>query len=325
MSSLENLKTRLSFQGGQNQENRMINNKLKSLKKALLYSYQAATAILADKREFRCLMNPDKNSLDYEDKIVSIPFRDIRLNKEKDGKTLEGEEEIGLKVGDVFIWKETNTKWLVYLQMIEEEAYFRAQVRKCNCEVLINDTIYDAYIKGPDENTLLWHTRRELGSWSDLNYTAEMYITKNEETEAFFHRFAKIRVKDRPWEVAAVDNISSDGVITLFLQETFKNTIKDQAEAEEAEKTSSEEQDTTLPHISGDAIVYPYDVKRYVIMNESDGEWYLENNNNKAIIFQQDSESAIVEFVTGRSGNVDLVYKKEGIEDVILPITIKPL
>ena len=325
MSSLDNLKDRLSFQGGKIQEDRMINNKLKSLKKALLYSYQAATAILPDQREFRCLMNPDKNSLDYEDKIVSIPFKDICLNKDREGKTLEDEEEIGLKVGDVFTWKETNTKWLVYLRMIEEAAYFRAKARRCNCEVQINDTTYDAYIKGPDTSTLLWHTRRELGSWSDLNYDAEMYITKNEETEAFFHRFAKIEAKGRPWEVAAVDNISSDGVITLFLQETFKNTLRDAAEAEEAEKTAGMSQDTALPHIDGDAIVYPYDVKKYTIMNESDGEWYLENNNNKAIIFQQNSESAIVEFVTGRSGSVDLVYRKEGIEDIILSITIKPL
>jgi len=47
MSSLELLKQRLQYQGG-NQEQRFINDKLKGLKKALLYSYQAATAILED-------------------------------------------------------------------------------------------------------------------------------------------------------------------------------------------------------------------------------------------------------------------------------------
>ena len=323
MSGLENLKARLSYQGG-NQEQRMQSDKLRSLKKALLYSYQAATAILADNREFRCLMNPDKNSLDYEDMILSIPYKDICLNKEKTAeKTSQGEEEIGLKVGDVFTWKETATKWLVYLQMIEEDAYFRAQVRKCNYEIQVNDNIYDAYVKGPDAHTLLWHTRRGVGSWSDLNYDAEMYITKNEETEAFFHRFTKIKIKDKPWEVVAVDNISSEGIITLFLQETFSNTIEEEGKKEEENNSQPGVQDPTQPHIDGDAIVYPYDIKQYTIKNEEGGQWYL--SNNKAKINQQDSSSVTIEITTGRSGSVDLIYKKEGIEDIILSITIQSL
>ena len=75
MQGLSNLNLRLSYSGG-NQEGRMQTDKLKSLKKALLYSYQAATAILQDGREFKCLINPDKNKIDYEDKIISIPYKD---------------------------------------------------------------------------------------------------------------------------------------------------------------------------------------------------------------------------------------------------------
>ena len=60
MSSLDNLRTRLTYQGGIAQEDRMDQDKLRSLKKALLYSYQAQTAILDDDREFKCLINHDK-------------------------------------------------------------------------------------------------------------------------------------------------------------------------------------------------------------------------------------------------------------------------
>ena len=60
MSSLDNLKARLKFNGGASQEDRMDLDKLRSLKKALLYSYQAQTAILNDNREFKCLINHDK-------------------------------------------------------------------------------------------------------------------------------------------------------------------------------------------------------------------------------------------------------------------------
>ena len=101
MSGLDNLNKRLNYRGN-NQQNRMISGKLASLKRALLYSYQAATAILEDGREFRCLINPDKLKTNYDDKIISIPFEDICLNADKIGKTSEGIQPIGIKTGDVF-------------------------------------------------------------------------------------------------------------------------------------------------------------------------------------------------------------------------------
>ena len=97
MSGLENLKTRLNYVGGGNQQGRMNRDKVASLRKALLYSYQAATITLSDNREFRCLINPDKLRNDYDDKIISIPYKDICLNSEKEGTTTVGYEEIGVK------------------------------------------------------------------------------------------------------------------------------------------------------------------------------------------------------------------------------------
>lgn len=78
--SIKNMKTRIGYMGGSKQIDRMNKDKLNSLKKALLYSYQAATAILSDGREFRCLINPNKLSLDLDNKILSIPFVDYVLN-----------------------------------------------------------------------------------------------------------------------------------------------------------------------------------------------------------------------------------------------------
>ena len=118
--SIETMGIRLNFDGGYRQQGRMILDKLRSLKKALLYSYQAGTAILKDGREFRCLMNPDKLKNTYEDKIISIPFKDICIGQivedtdefgnpiryeifpERKGKTSDGEEETGVASGDVF-------------------------------------------------------------------------------------------------------------------------------------------------------------------------------------------------------------------------------
>ena len=88
MSSLDNLKNRIDYNGGKIAEERMNLSKLRSLKKALLYSYQAQTAELTDGRQFRCLINHDKLKEDYDDKIISIPYKDICLNAEgRKGKT----------------------------------------------------------------------------------------------------------------------------------------------------------------------------------------------------------------------------------------------
>ena len=327
MSGLEDLKIRLQYNGGYKQESRMQLDKLRTLKKALIYSYQAATAILEDGREFRCLINPDKNKLDYDDKIISIPYKDICLNKEKSAeKTSQGEEEIGMKVGDVFTWKETNTDWLVYLERLEEDAYFRAEIRKCNNEIEINDKKYKVYTHGPDVESILWHTRRGFGSWSDLNYDLTMWVTKNEDTEAFFHRFNKIEIKGNPWEICAADFDSTPGLIEVQLKETFRNTIADEKKAEEEAlkpiNPEPGEEEQTLPHIIGDAIVYPYDTKTYTIVNLNGGTWKLSNNKAK-ITTQIDSEVTIV-ITTSKSGSIDLIYSKDE-NDIIYNITIKSL
>ena len=58
--------------------------------------------------------------------MISIPFVDVCLN----GASRQ-EEEIGLRPGHTFTWKETDTHWLVYLQYLEELAYFRAAIKSC--------------------------------------------------------------------------------------------------------------------------------------------------------------------------------------------------
>ena len=340
MSGLENLKSRLNYNGGSTQEGRMNLDKLRTLKKTLLYSYQAVTAILADGREFRCLINPDKLKESYDDKIISIPYKDICIGKieinedgeeietinKPNGKTSEKEETIGLKAGDIFKWKENNSYWLVFLQRLEETAYFRAEIRRCQYEVEINDNKYKVYVKGPSESSIIWHTKSNQASssfsWNDLNYDVEMYITKNEETEAYFHRFSKIKIKGKPYEVQGVDNISTEGIIVIALKEYYQNTIEDNiGAAEKLDKPSIEEKDI---YIVGDTEVYPYDEKHYEINdNTLIGTWTVDNK--KVFIKQQNEHSVDIEILTGRSGEFNLIYKQKNKEDIIQKVIIKSL
>jgi hypothetical protein len=329
---LDNLKLRLSYQGGSQQQGRMNVDKLRSLKRSLIYSYQAATAVLADGREFRCLINPDKLKNNYDDKIISIPFKDVRLNIEEDNKiktTSQGEEEIGIKAGDVFTWKENNTYWIVYLQRLEETAYFRAEIRRCQYEIEVNGNKYKVWIAGPSKETVTWHSKNTTPkiTWNDIDYDLEMYVTKTEDTEQFFHRFAKIEIDGKPYEVQAVDSISTEGIIEVALKEDFKNTIKKEliAEATKLEEDNienSEEQDDT-PRIIGNAIVYPYDEQHYEIKNTSDGTWKV--TNEKIKILSQNSDAIDIMINTGRTGKFDLIYQQTSKEDIVLHITINSL
>jgi hypothetical protein len=328
MSGLENLSLRLKYQGG-NQEGRLIKDKQKSLNKALLYSYQAETAVLADGREFRCLINPDKLKNDYDNKIISIPFKDICLNADKKDTTEDGKEEIGMKAGDVFEWKETETYWLVYLQRLEENAYFRAEIRKCRYEVEIGDNKYKIYLCGPAETAIVWHTKKNMAgsgiSWNDLNYDLTMYITKDDVTEEFFHRFAKVKINGKTYEVQAVDAISVEGIIEVALKEDYTNSIQDEIAEGGSQAETPEDEETTDPvaAIKGPEIVYPYDEVDYTIENTSNGEWII--SNNKAYIMSQTDTNVKLMIKTGRSGQFDLIYRKEDEEDIVLHITIDSL
>lgn len=326
--SLELLNKRLQYQGG-NQQQRMIEDKLRSLKKALLYSYQAATAILSDEREFRCLINPNKNKPAYDNKIISIPYKDICLNKQRIGKMIEGQQLIGMKCGDVFTWKETNTHWLVYLQFLEEDAYFRAEIRRCDQQVQINGKKYWAYIRGPVETSIEWAQKAGI-EWNTLNYSLVMYITQDETTSDYFERFKLTKIEDprtgtkKTWQVVGVDPYYGDGIIQIFLDEYFENSIEDMIKEKEQphEQTTPEgEENNNTPYIDGPKQVPQYSKAYYEINNIENGHWYISFNGK-----EQDLNSSLkiipLQINIGELGTFTLIYRVQNEEDITLDVDI---
>ena len=327
--SLELLNKRLQYQGG-NQEQRFINDKLRGLKKALLYSYQAATAKLSDGKEFRCLINPDKNKPAYDNKILSIPYKDICLNAPRAGKTSEGEIDIDIKPGDVFTWKETNTHWLVYLEYIEEDAYFRSEIRRCDQEVKIEDNSYWVYIRGPVETSIEWNQKAGI-EWNTLNYSLVMYITADKTTNNYFERFKTIKVldprynKEKTWQVVGVDPYYGDGIIQVFLDEFFENSIADAVAAERDESGQENPIDQTAAYIDGPTTVQQYSKAYYEIHNAENGHWYIKWKDR---IDPLNSSLKIIplNISTGELGVFTLIYRVEGQEkDITLDVTITAL
>ena len=323
--SLELLNKRLNYHGG-NQQQRFINDKLRSLKKALLYSYQAATVVLSDQREFRCLINPDKNSPSYDNKIISIPYKDICLNKSRVGKTTEGEEEIGLKPGDVFVWKQTNTHWLVYLQYLEEDAYFRSEIRRCDQQIKVNDQSYWVYIRGPVETSIEWSQKAGI-EWNSLNHSLVMYITNDENTNDYFHRFQLIKVLqpssgiEKTWQVVDADPYYGDGIIQVFLDEYFENTVEQAGKKQKEENNPPPQIDETKPYIDGPIEVTQYSKAMYHIKNTSGGKWLI-NWKQQQIDLKYDKNILPLDIPIGELSTFTLIYRKDQEQDVTLNVKI---
>ena len=320
--SLKNLKARINYHGGGCQVDRMIEDKQRSLNKALLYSYQSTTAVLSDGREFRCLINPNKISMELDDKVLSIPFKDICLNnaRPEEETTSEGKEIIGVQCGDTIEWKDNGTHWIIYSQFLQERAYFRGLMRQCEAEPLeINGQRFWYYLKGPDEKGIDWQKTKHF-IFNELNYTVEIYISKTKETKEFFHRFKKLNIQGKPFEVQAVDELTTDGILTVYLKEDYTNEWA----PEEMPKVKPEVSiPANMVRIDGPTQVYPYDIVEYNILNTTGGKWLL--SNGRAKILNQSEKSVKIEITTGKSGSVSLVYKIDGKQDVIFNIDILSL
>lgn len=318
MSGLENLKTRVKYYGV-TVEDRFNTDKLRTLKKVLFNSYQAETIILADGREFKCLINRNKLEKDYDDRYISIPFEDICLNAERLGKTSEGQEKIGLKPGDVFKWKENDSYWITYLPKLEESAYYRATIRRCMYEVTINDTQYKIYFRGPTMVQAEWH-KTEHSQWNGINYDAMLTIVKNDETLKFFDRFVKVKIGGKNWKVVATDKFSTEGIIDVYLAEDFTNTIEEENPPPIIDPIVPDE---TKSYIDGPNQVYPYDIKTYLLANVNNlenGQWEI-SNNKKAKIIAQSTEQLKLEII-GNKGEFDIIYKVDGQESLTLTVKI---
>lgn len=242
-SNLDGLKDqalRLHQGGGYLQQDRMIADKKRSLDRALLYSYQACTIkkiactddkdntiypnvnVLNDKQICRALINPDKNKMDYDDKIVSVPYED------------------NFHPGDVFEWVGTDTFWMIYLQELEERAYFRGEIRKCSHQINWEDETGEhstyAAIRGPVETKINYIQKHDI-SLDTPNYSLDIYVPRNEETLSYFRRYAKFYLQSREkggptvcWRVEAVDWISTPGILEVTAVEYYINETEDDLE-----------------------------------------------------------------------------------------------
>ena len=272
---------------------------------------------------FRCLINHDKLKVDYQDKIISIPFMQPPIGEEEAIQT-------DFHNGTVFKWVHGNkeewtpdTYWIVYMQYSEETAYFRAEIRKADQEIEIitiddegneSTVTYHGWMTGPNETTALWNTKKGV-VWNDMNYTKLLYITKDEDTLAFFQRFDRIIINGKPWQVQAYNESYSTnkrgdaetGIIRVALKETYTNTpqfVKETIQDLDKQQADKQAYDTahTQGYIDGPAVAAPYDRLTYIAKNLDPAEWSISDPTlAKIVSISQDGKTIKVDVVTGYS------------------------
>lgn len=153
-----------------------------------------------------------------------------------------------------------------------------------------------------------------------------MYITKDENTLENIHRFSKIRIQGKPYEVQAVDSISVDGIIEVALKEDFENTLEKDNQIEENNNTNNEIDLEENPYIEGEKEVYPYEKYIYTIKNASNGTWSIDNEKKAIIVSTGALDLSVeIEIITGKKGYFNLIYSRENEEDIVSKITIQSL
>ena len=311
MSNFEMMRKRLEWQGGIAQEDRMIKDKWRTLLRTLKYSYQACDIALAQAQQevlvegaepeypiVRALINPDKNKQDYDDKILSVDY----IN--------------GFNPGDVFEWKNTETHWIIYLQQLTEDAYFRGEIRRCRYKIKFKDedgnVCYTyAAIRGPVE-TQIESIQKNQERIDKPNLSLNILMPRNEVTIKAFDRYKEFILDGRCWKVKAVDPISMtvdrQGVLEVNAQEDYINEVTDD-EINEIKDGLVVEPDEPTPNseINGETFIKPAIPEIYSVDMDG-GTWCIRENNVPVDIEPIDNKSVQVTWKKMTSGQFTLVW-----------------
>lgn len=313
IDGVNHMATRLIASGGFPQQDRMIRDKYNTLLRALKHSYQGAWVkkhcpnyieMMEGETEYlpvRALINPNKLKMDYDDKILSIPF------------------DAGFKIGDIFEWVNTGTYWLIELQDLEELAYFRGEIRKCTYQISWQDEgeIYSTYaaIRGPVETKINFIQKHGI-SVDTPNHSLDIRMPANEYTLKQFQRYSKFYLNDIGsevekvcWRVEATDSISVPGILEITAVEYYTNKTEDDIEngvvgglVVEPINPNTEIVEQT---IEGETFIKPKKTYEYKFTGLTSGEWTADKS---VVSLVANGKEVQVKWLSNYSGQFELKY-----------------
>lgn len=322
VEGVNDLARRINTMGGFPQQDRMIRDKYRTLLRALKASYQGAWVkkyypdyieTMEGEREqppARALINPNKLKMDYDDKIISIGF------------------EHDFRTGDVFEWCNTGTYWIVYLQDLDELAYFRGDIRKCSYEIEWDDEdgnrqrTYVA-LRGPVETKIDYIQKHGI-SVDNPNYSLNILMPKTTANLKQFKRYKKFYLQDLEegednicWRVEAIDTFSTPGIIEVTAVEYYANEHEDDVENGKVGSLIKKPIDPNIGTnsefiIIGETFIKPKKEYIYYIEGSLYGQWYISNEKLPVIKEEFEDEQgrkAIrIKWNSTFSGQFDLWY-----------------
>ncbi len=301
---IQNMKRRLEMAGGTTQQDRMIYDKRKTLDRALIYSYQGANIRILGKMEddhhLRALINPDKLKMDYDDKILSVPF------------------EVGIDAGDVFEWLGTGSYWLVYLQDLDELAYFRSEIRRCRYEIQFLDDDGNlnstwAAVRGPVETKINYIQKHQI-SVDRPNYSLHILMPGTKANIDYFTRYSKFYLKDSDvcWRVEATDWISTPNVLEISAVEYYANEAEDSdsiAGNLVVKKQENPNNVITNAAINGPTFITPKTKYEYIATCPVGTKWTVDSRYPvRMIIDPENPRKVSIEWLRAISGQFELTY-----------------
>lgn len=289
-TNLEMMRKRFEYQGGIKQEDRMIIDKYRTFLKTLSFSYQGADIQLVqrhceclpiekDKQSVgpivRALINPDKVKQDYDDKILSIDYK----------------HNIG--PGDIIRWVGTNSYWIINLEQLTEDAYFRGEIRRCRHKINFIDNEGNkvstwAAIRGPVETEIDSLQKNQIREHR-ANLSLNILMPRNEKTVAAFERYKKFLFDGRCWEVQAPNSISTKNILEIAAEESYIDLATDDVERGIKDgKIEIKEDPSADSFIIGSSFIKPYIEYEYSV-DESygSGTWSFEENDLPIEIINQ--------------------------------------
>ena len=276
---------------GLNQQERMINDKKLTLKKAVQYSYQGAKIRKYTDTidtEYPALINPNRLIDDYDEKLISIDF------------------SYNIQVGDIIVWKkeDNDTNWIVYLQDLTELAYFKARARRCNYSIKRKNSQgiieeWPVSVIGPN-NSLINSINKSKFSLDIPNYTISIFAPKNEETVDYFKRYNKFYLQDQAdnispscWRVESVDSFSLPGVLQIYAKEYYINDDKDIVYDSNGNVSHYEVDGNKNNNIVGDADIFIKPKTLYNFTQDKEGTYRVTDNTLPIKIIENGSSNNI--------------------------------
>ena len=316
MNNFDMMRRRLEYQGGIHQEDRMIQDKYKTFLKTLKYSYQAAIVSMAQKHDTcfsaiveaqpiepietaaRALINPDRTKQDYDDKILSIDYKH------------------DFEPGDIFCWRGTDTYWIIYLEELTEDAYFRGAIRRCKYKIKFKDEDGNwletwAAIRGPVETDIDSIQKNQIRV-DRPSLSLNILLPRNEKTLKAFDRYDEFLFAGRSWKVQAPDSISMRNIIEIAAKESYIDRDADDVDNEMKNGLIVEPVDPSPDtEIYGDTWIKPMVVEEYYI-KDTGGEWKVPPGCPvELVVNEKDPSRVSVKWLPSTNGQFVLRWIKD--------------